>query len=40
MAQRPGPARCWSQGSTRDAAAEDTKKAIKAWLEVEQHKTE
>jgi predicted RNase H-like HicB family nuclease len=40
VAHVPALRGCWSQGATRDEAVENVKEAIKAWLEVEQDKSD
>ena len=40
VAHVPALRGCWSQGPTREEAVQNIKEAIKAWLEVEQDKSD
>ncbi len=40
VAHVPALRGCWSQGATREEAVRNVKEAIKAWLEVEQDKSD
>lgn len=40
VAHVPALRGCWSQGDTREAALQNIREAIEAWLEVEQDKSD